>query len=214
MQPLLVLVLAALGTSGGWAARSWLRAGRHLRAGETTRAPRGWRWVTPASALAGLLMGVPHLSSPVLALGYAAAAPVLVTLAAVDLDVRRLPDRLTALLAALAVGLATAFALAGPDWAAWRRALLAGALLGVAYLLLALVGGGGGLGLGDVKLAPGLGVLTGLLGWPAVVTATFVAFLSGSAHAAYLLARGHGRKATLPFGPHLVLGTVVAVALG
>lgn len=210
----LLLGAAALAAGGGWAARSWLRHGGHLREGEHALPRHAWQWVPVASLLAGLVMAAPHLDSAVQAIGYAAAAPLLVTLAAVDLQVRRLPDRLTALLAALAAGLATLAAATGGGWEAWRRALLAGALLGLAYLVLALIAGGGGLGLGDVKLAPGLGLLTGLLGWSAVVTATFLAFLSGSLHAAYLLARGHGRKATLPFGPHLVVGTVLAVAVG
>jgi leader peptidase (prepilin peptidase) / N-methyltransferase len=86
-----------------------------------------------------------------------------------------------------------------------------GAGLGAAgFLLAAAVIRPDGMGLGDVKLAGVLGVYLG----PAVIEAMLVAFASGSAAGAFLLAR-HGWEArgrTIPFAPFLALGALVAVA--
>jgi leader peptidase (prepilin peptidase)/N-methyltransferase len=85
--------------------------------------------------------------------------------------------------------------------------LLGGAIAFSGLLLVALVRPGA-LGMGDVKLAGLVGLLTGLshLG-----PALFVAFVSGGAVAAGLLATGRiGRRDPLPFAPFLCLGAAAA----
>jgi leader peptidase (prepilin peptidase)/N-methyltransferase len=70
----------------------------------------------------------------------------------------------------------------------------------------------GGLGMGDVKLAAFLGAGLGA----AVVSALFIGFFAAFLPALYLLLRG-GKKAlksTVPFGPFLALGGIVALFAG
>ena len=69
----------------------------------------------------------------------------------------------------------------------------------------------GGMGGGDVKLAAAIGAWTGL---PAVLPALFAAFLLGSFAALFLLCRGAGRRATLPFGPFLAAGGLLGLLAG
>ncbi len=122
-------------------------------------------------------------------------------LAAVDLDVKRLPDRAQALLAAalLISGLLL-------DWghpAGWLTALAAAAVCGAGFLLLHLLSRGG-LGLGDVKL-----VMT-CAWWLAL--GSIAAVLAGLV-AACLLAVGYSliaRVKQFAFGPWLVAGTLLA----
>jgi leader peptidase (prepilin peptidase)/N-methyltransferase len=70
----------------------------------------------------------------------------------------------------------------------------------------------GGMGLGDVKLAPALGLLTGALGQVPAVTAPLAAFLVGGVTAVGVLLR-RGAGAAMPFGPSMLLGAWAAVLL-
>ena len=71
---------------------------------------------------------------------------------------------------------------------------------------------GRGFGLGDVKLAPALGLL---LGWPGVIIGTMASFIIGSAMALALLALGKKKFGqTVPFGPFLVAGSATALLWG
>ena len=72
-----------------------------------------------------------------------------------------------------------------------------------------------GLGGGDVKLAPTLGLLLGWSGWSAVVVGAAAAFVLGAAAALLLLAlRRIGRKGVIPFGPFMFAGTYVGLLYG
>jgi leader peptidase (prepilin peptidase) / N-methyltransferase len=112
-----------------------------------------------------------------------------VALAAIDVAVKRLPDRLTL---PLYPGLIALFGLAtviNRHPADLLRALLGGVVLGGGYLALALVSRGQ-LGGGDVKLAGGLGIALGWLGWPTLfVGATLGFLLMGVVSLALLAAR-------------------------
>ena len=69
-----------------------------------------------------------------------------------------------------------------------------------------------GIGFGDVKFALPFGLL---LGWPNVLVGLCVAFVSGAVVSGVLVLLGkRGVKQTVPFGPFLVLGTVVALVWG
>ena len=61
----------------------------------------------------------------------------------------------------------------------WPRALWAGAAVGAVYLVLFFINPAG-MGFGDVKLAPTLGMAMGWYGWPTVFTGTFAGFLLGA----------------------------------
>jgi leader peptidase (prepilin peptidase)/N-methyltransferase len=78
-----------------------------------------------------------------------------------------------------------------------------------AFYLLWLVTRGKGLGFGDVKYAPLMGLA---LGFPAVVIALYIAFLTGAVVGVILMmSRKKTWKSKIAFGPFLVLGTVVAL---
>jgi prepilin signal peptidase PulO-like enzyme (type II secretory pathway) len=85
------------------------------------------------------------------------------------------------------------------------RALAGAALLGGAYLLAFLLSRGRWVGMGDVKLAAVVGLMTG---WYAGLLALAVA----NALAAVVGLALHSRR--VPLGPFLVLGLVVAVLFG
>jgi leader peptidase (prepilin peptidase)/N-methyltransferase len=138
-------------------------------------------------------------------------AAVGVTLAVIDIETLRLPDRL--ILPSYPVGLVL---LAIPaDWAALGRAVLAAAITGGAAFLLALLAPRGGLGLGDVKLLGLLGLFLGWLGWGVLVVGVALGFVLGAVAAAGMLAsRRAGLRDHLAFGPWLIAGALVAVVAG
>lgn len=93
----------------------------------------------------------------------------------------------------------------------WTDFLIGGLIgFGILYLIGNLAPGA--MGLGDVKLAVFLGLITG---FPGVVVALFFAFVIGGSAAAILLAfKKIGRKDTIAFGPFLVLGGYIALYFG
>lgn len=135
-------------------------------------------------------------------------------LALIDLDVHRLPDALV--LPAYPVTLAL-LALASwgiGDWSALVRAVVGAAVLFGLYFVL-LVVRPGGMGFGDVKLAGVLGAALAWLGWGALVVGGFGAFLLGGLYSVGLLVTGRaGRGSGIPFGPWMLLGAAVGVAVG
>lgn len=71
---------------------------------------------------------------------------------------------------------------------------------------------GRGMGLGDVKL---VGPLALLLGWPNILVGLFMAFVGGAVTGMIMIAMGKRKMGqVLPFGPFLVMGTVVALVFG
>ncbi len=200
--------------------RSALRRHSYRYDDEQHLPARTHRWVTPALPAAAFALAahwwpsLPPLPAAVALAAYTVILlPLLAALTAIDLDVHRLPDRLTGPLSAMgAAAMALACAATG-DWGALGRALLAGAGLAAAYLIVLWCSPGGtGLGFGDVKLAPGLGILTGWVSWSTTLTATMLAFITAGLWASYLLitrrARGRDRFA---FGPFMILGALVAI---
>lgn len=132
---------------------------------------------------------------------------VLVPATAVDLRERRIPNRLTGAGAVAALGLGLALDPSG------QPARLAAAAAVVAFLLVVRGPRPSGLGLGDVKLAGVLGLCLG----PLVAVALAVALVAGAVTALAVALRG-GRRAlrttTVPFGPYLAGGAVMAFASG
>jgi len=69
-----------------------------------------------------------------------------------------------------------------------------------------------GFGLGDIYLAPSLGLL---LGWPKIVPGVFLSFVSGALVGVVLiLSKKKKFSQYLPFGPFLILGTVLSLVWG
>lgn len=135
-----------------------------------------------------------------------------IALAAIDLDVRRLPDRIV--LPAYAVGvvlLGAADLLRGDVVAAGTAAAVAGA----AVLLFAILWAVGGMGLGDVKLAGVLGLFLGQLGVAEGVVGIAAGFLLGGLVGIVLmLLRRASRRSAIPFGPWMLAGAWIGVLAG
>lgn len=146
------------------------------------------------------------------AFAYLAAAGV--ALAAIDIDVRRLPNTLT--LPSYVVGLAlfSGDAIRQAQYGALVRALVGMAVLYAFYFMLAVMKPGG-MGFGDVKLAGVLGLFLGYLGWGPLAAGAFLGFLLGGfAGVALMAMRRGGRKTKIPFGPYMITGGLVAVFAG
>lgn len=146
--------------------------------------------------------------------GYLLFAFTLLVVTVIDARTRRIPNRLTyPLTPALAVLLCAAALLGGEPGRALRTLLAA--LAAFAFLLLLALINPRGMGMGDVKFAPFLGLGLGYVGWGAVVVGIFGAFLLGGLISLALLAlRLRGRKDLLPFGPYLAAGAFLALFFG
>ncbi len=121
-----------------------------------------------------------------------------------DIKYMLLYDKVTLLLAT--VGL----------WRAWYfdslEQALSGALVLFAIMLALYFASRGGMGEGDVKLAPALGLW---LGVQPGLACLLLAFVGGGAVGGLLLASGRAsRRLALPFGPFLCLAAVVAYFWG
>ena len=143
---------------------------------------------------------------------YLYLAAIAIALTAIDLDVRRLPDRIVLPSYGIAPVLLAPAAIAGHSPYAVIRGLAAAAVLYAFYRILARYPKGKGMGGGDVKLAPLLGFYLGWLGWSSVAVGAFAGFLFGGIVGAALLAtRRAGRGSRLPFGPYMLAGAFLAV---
>jgi prepilin signal peptidase PulO-like enzyme (type II secretory pathway) len=111
-----------------------------------------------------------------------------------DLKYMILPDFSTYIL----IGLSLIY------WQNWLSGL--GAFL---FLLILHVGTKGkGMGFGDVKLAVFMGLY---LGFPDIVVSFYVAFIVGAiVGVSLMIMKKASRKTMIPFGPFLILGTVMA----
>ena len=137
-----------------------------------------------------------------------------VALAAIDLDVRRLPDRIV--LPSYAVGLVLLGAadLLRADLLSFGTALAGSGAAALLFAVLWFVRPGG-MGLGDVKLAGVLGLFLGQLGVAQLAVGVFAGFLLGGVFGiALLVSRRAGRRSAIPFGPWMLAGAWVGVLAG
>lgn len=163
-----------------------------------------------------------RLTDPAELLACLAVAGAGVALALIDLEHGRLPFGVTGAAAALA---GTAL-LAGWTWTAydagpghaWSEAwpALLGALLWLAvYGGLWLLTSGRGMGLGDVALAPLLGLVLGAVGPAEAVVGLGAGFALGAVGGVLLLAAtGRRRGVRIPFGPFMLAGAALGLFLG
>lgn len=136
-----------------------------------------------------------------------------VALAAIDINVQRLPDRLTLPAFPGIAALLVVAAWAGDDWQAMTRALLGAAALGGGYLLLAAVAAGQ-MGGGDVKLAGVTGLVLGWLGWPTLLLGAALGFiLAGVVSVALLAAQRITLRSAISFGPFMLGGGLIAMVI-
>lgn len=169
--------------------------------------------VEVATAVLFVLVGVRFGASWALP-AFLYLAAVAVALALIDLDVHRLPDAIVLpAYPVTAVLLIVASAPTG-EWGALLRALIGGAVLWALYFGL-MVAKPGGMGFGDVKLAGVLGGALAWIGWGSLVVGGFAAFLLGGAFSIGLLLTGRATRGSgIPFGPWMLAGAAVGVAVG
>jgi leader peptidase (prepilin peptidase)/N-methyltransferase len=176
--------------------------------GDAAPAPRNLAPRSPALRISAALIGIglAALAAAVRSDGASAAiaasiALVLVSLGAIDLDQRRIPNIIV--LPATAVVLVARLVEYPHRIPEFALAPLAVALV----LLLPNVVNRSAMGLGDVKLGLFLGAG---LGWSGLA-AIFVAFACAAPVSAAILIRGGraARHATIPFGPFLAFGGLV-----
>ncbi len=203
------------GLLGVLAAR-WLH-GRGYRRPDDERHLVVRPWTVPVLAVLGSALAGPFLADqpPVVLATWVLALVWAVVLAVVDLEVRRLPDRLVLSAYPAAAVLLTACALVTDQPAALLRALTcAGAAVAVFLAAALLSPGGGGLGLGDVKLAGVLGALLGWWGWSEAVVGLLSGFVLGGIGAGVLLlARRVDRHGAIAFGPAMLIGAYLCTLL-
>ena len=154
-------------------------------------------------AITGLL--AVGLGPAAIAMGYlAAVTPALVQR---DITEHRLPNRLV-----LPGYAAALFGLAGV-WLVDGRFPVLAIVSGAAYFAFLLVlNVMGGMGMGDVKLAGAIGLAAGLVGLMPAIVSPVLAFVAGGVVSVVALAAGR-RAARIPFGPFMLLGFWVAVAV-
>ncbi len=214
MVAAVALGAGALGVAIGLPLRRRLRERRYAVT-PTERAPSGHRWVPAGLALALLLLTARVAADQMwgLAPAYVVLAVVGVSLAAIDLDVHRLPDRLTLRTAPLLfvlLGLAT---LVHDDAGSMLPAVLswAGALLVFGALVLLVPSG---MGLGDAKLAALVALVLGWWGYAVAIVGLALGFVVGGVWALVLmLARRATRHTHFAFGPSILLGALLALLI-
>lgn len=159
-------------------------------------------------ALAGSVAGLGALLPAYLLLALAGTP-----LTVIDIALHRLPDRLMSVLAIGGAVLLSVPLLAAGDVHVWVRGIEAAAVVFVVLFALALAAPSS-FGRGDVKLAGVLGGYLGVAGWADVYCGIAAGFVLGAVIALVLLAtRRAGMKTAIPFGPMLLLGALLVLAL-
>ena len=132
----------------------------------------------------------------------------------IDLQTKRLPREITytgIVLGSVALGVA-AIVIDEPE-RIWMMALGAAIALVTMWLIYTL--SKGGMGDGDVRLAPLLGMYLGWLNPGIVLPGLFFGFVAGAVvGVAMMVLDRAGRRTAVPFGPFLAVGTIVAIFVG
>lgn len=213
-------VVAVLAVAGGGlgllTGRRLGTAGYRIESDEpATPLPRAPWWPAPAVALMWgfLAWRIGDLAGWAALPAYLFFAWLAVTLVWIDVDVHRLPDGLVlpaypallVLLACASVGAA--------DWRPMRDALLAMAGLYVLYFLMAMVSPAS-LGFGDVKLSGLIGLVLGWLGLGTALLGLLAGFVAGGVIAVVMLvAQRAGLRSHIAFGPAMIIGALLALAV-
>jgi len=171
-------------------------------------------WRTLAVAIAGALalaLLVDRLGADLASLLYVGVVVVLlVLLFATDLDQRLLPDVVTLPLVAYSlVGFVAGLGpfVETPEDLLW--AAVAGIALPAALLIISIPFGAGAIGIGDLKLLLGVGLLVG--GTRILATVILGALAAAAAIVILLAARRITLKSYVPYGPFLIAGALWAM---
>jgi leader peptidase (prepilin peptidase)/N-methyltransferase len=141
-------------------------------------------------------------------------ASVAIALALVDLDLKRIPNAILYPGTAAGVALLAVGAFADGDPESLVRGLAGGVAAFGLYFTIALAARGG-FGFGDVKLSFLLGVFMAYRSWGTLAVGVFAGFLIvGVVSLVLLIGRRVSRRDALPFGPAMVAGALLALAIG
>lgn len=143
-----------------------------------------------------------------------AAGVVMAMLVAYDAKWFLLPDKLNIVLAVIGVGIVGVSAAQTQDaWGTILTAIGAVGILSGLYAALYAISQGRWVGFGDVKLGVGLALI--LVDWQLALIAVFLANFIGCLVVIPLLAsKKIARNSHIPFGPFLIVGTVLAWFIG
>lgn len=188
-----------------WLVRSGWRVQRRYFI-EATLTPYKRNGIVWTSAIIGVLAIVASHLRPT-APAIVAVSMIGVLSAITDARTHRLPNAYTAAMAlGVAFGCAVAIGLAD---APLRKAAAIGAGLLIWFVpLWVLSRFPGGVGFGDVKLAPVLGAMLGAVSVEAAIGGLLVSFLAAGLAAVWRIVVGSaGTQARMPLGPWLILGS-------
>lgn len=121
-----------------------------------------------------------------------------------DLQYREIGDSTTLIPGLVLVLLALVF-----GWHSWQSLVL-GIVVGVGFFLVQyIVSHGRWIGGGDIRFGFLMGVV---LGWPRILVALFFAYIVGALFNVVALTRKtQSLHSAVPFGPYLVIGTIIAM---
>jgi leader peptidase (prepilin peptidase) / N-methyltransferase len=142
---------------------------------------------------------------------------MMIALAMIDFDTMRLPDVLTIPSAIVTAVYMLVLWVMNPTvyGTAFLNAGLGAAVWTGFFLGLWLLTGGRGLGFGDVKLAPTLGLMIGWFSFSAIFVGIMAAFIVGALPVGIAIAAGLLKKrGKVPFGPMMIVGAFVAILWG
>lgn len=138
-------------------------------------------------------------------------AAIGIALAMIDIDVHRLPSAIVLPAYPILALALTIAAVVLDDPAALLRTAICGMALFLFYFILNFAYPKG-MGFGDVRLSGIIGGMLGFVSYPAALAGAFASFVIGGVFGvAVIAARRGSRKSHIPFGPFMLLGTLVAI---
>ncbi len=185
-----------------------------------------WQYPLVEAATGGLFVlayatALSHIAAMPMAAYYAALSAAVFSVLAVifvyDLRHKIIPDGLSVLFAALGLGRIVFFPLATGFPGTQLLDLIAGPLFFLPFFLLWYFSKGKWIGLGDGKLAWGIGWFLGLVGGASAITLGFwagalVSLAIIGFHSLFGKGPSVGMKTEVPFAPFLILGLLLVFA--
>ena len=162
--------------------------------------------------LSAVALGANSVMSGVLLGLWLLILTLLIIMAVYDARWMILPDKIMYPTIVVAAGLLVVRMVQAHSWVVGRGPVLAALIAGGGFFAMVYFSKGRAMGGGDIKLAFLMGLLLGLKG---TALAMLIAFnVAAVVGITLIIVRKRGRRDQIPFGPFLVLGTVVAYLYG